>query len=113
MMYMRGRTGAALFGTWGDDIRVVRCTDWGDHDSILPVKAAAGLTKTMAPRTDRSMEQLTVKLPKTDVHNYYRNFCAAIDGKEPLLVTHEQMRVVMRVIMAAFESAKTNSVVKF
>ncbi len=113
MMYMRGRTGTALFGTWGDDIQVVRCTDWGDHDSILPVKAAAGLTKTMAPRADRSMEQFTVKLPKTDVHNYYRNFCAAIDGTEPLLVTHEQMRVVMRVIMAAFESAKTGTVVKF
>ena len=112
MMYMRGRTGTALFGTWGDDIQVVRCTEWGDHDDILPVKAAAGLTKTMAPRTGRSMEQLSVKLPKTDAHDYYRNFCAAIDGKEDLLVTHDQMRVVMRVIMAAFESAQTGTVVK-
>ena len=109
---MRGRTGTALFGTWGDDIQVVRCTAWGDHDDILPVKAAAGLTKTMAPRTDRSMEKLSIPLPKTDAHDYYRNFCAAIDGKEELLVTHEQMRVVMRVIMAAFESAKTGNVVR-
>ncbi len=112
LMYMRGKTGTALFNTWGDDIHVTRCTDWGDHDEILPVKAAAGLTKTLAPRGDRAIEKLDLKLPHTDPHDYYRNFCAAIDGKEGQLVTHEQMRVVMKVIMAAFESAKNNCVVK-
>ena len=53
-----------------------------------------------------------MKLPKTNEHDYYRNFCAAIDSKEDLLVNHQQMRVVMQVIMAAFESAKTGTVVK-
>ena len=112
LMYMRGRTGTARIESWNDDISVVRCTDWGDHDDILPVKTSAGLTKTMASRSDRAMESMQIELPHTDVHDYYRNFCAAIDGKETQLVTHEQMRVVMRVIMAAFESAKTGTVVK-
>lgn len=113
LMYMRGKTGTARFDTWGDDIHITRCTDWGDHDDILPVKAAAGLSKTVAPRSDRCVEKLDIKLPHTDPHDYYRNFCAAIDGKESQLVTHDQMRVVMKVIMAAFESAKTNNVIKF
>ena len=46
-------------------------------------------------------------------HDYYRNFCAAIDGQCEQLVTHDQMRTVMKVIMAAFESAETGTVVKF
>ena len=112
LMYMRGRTGTAIFNTWGDDIRVTRCTDWGEHDDILPVKAAAGLTKTLAPRSDRAIEKLNIKLPRTNPHDYYRNFCAAIDGKEKQLVAHDQMKSVIKVIMAAFESAKTGQVVK-
>ena len=113
LMYVRGRLGTALAQTWFGGIDVVRCTDWGDHDNILPVRAAAGFTKTMAPRSDRAIERSHIEYEKTDVHNYYRNFCAAIDGKEELLVNHDQMRVVMKVIMAAFESAEKHCVVKF
>lgn len=112
LMYMRGRTGTAIYNDWGDDVHVTRCTDWGDHDDILPVKVAAGLTKTLAPRGGRAIEKDEFKCPHTDPHDYYRNFCAAIDGKEQQLVTHEQMRTVMRVIEAAFESAKNHSVVE-
>ncbi len=113
LMYVRGRTGTILANTWFGGLDMVRCTDWGDHDDILPVKAAAGFTKTMAPRGERAIERSHVDYEITDVHNYYRNFCDAIDGKETQLVTHDQMRVVMKVIMAAFESAKNNCVVKF
>lgn len=113
MMYMRGRTGTAMVQTWGSPVQVTRCTDWGNTDDILPVKTAAGLSKTMAPRTGRSMEQYEVPLEHVSAHDYYRNFCAAIDGKCEQLVTHDQMRTVMKVIMAAFESAKTGTVVKF
>ncbi len=113
LMYMRGRTGTAIINGWGQDIKVTRCLEWDDQDDILPVKVAAGLSKTMAPRAGRTMEQLTIPLPKTDEHDYYRNFCDAIDGKATQLVTHDQMRVVMKVIMAAFESARTNTVVQF
>lgn len=113
VMYMRGRTGTALFNFWEQPIRVKRCIDWDDHDDILPVKADNGLSKTVAPRNGRNVEDFEVPLLTPDVHDYYRNFCNAIDGKETQLVTHDQMRVVMRVIDAAFESAKTNTVVKF
>ena len=112
LMYVRGRLGTALAQTWFGGIDVVRCTDWGDHDDILPVRAAAGFTKTMAPRSDRAIERSHIEYEKTDVHNYYRNFCAAIDGKEELLVNHDQMRMVMKVIMAAFESVEKKCVVK-
>ena len=113
LMYIRGRTGTIIGHDWHSGFDMVRCTEWSDHDDILPVRAAAGFTKTMAPRADRAIERSHIDYEVTDVHNYYRNFCAAIDGKETQLVTHEQMKVVMKVIMAAFESAEKNCVVKF
>jgi len=110
-MYMRGRTGTAVCRDWGQNIEIVRCTDWDDHDDILPVKVANGLSRTVASRSGRTIENMTVELSHPDVHDYYRNFCKAIDGEETQLVTHAQMKVVMRVIEAAFESAKDNKIV--
>ena len=48
-----------------------------------------------------------------DVHDYYRNFCLAIDGQATQLVTHPQMRRVMRVMEACFESDRLGQAVKF
>lgn len=113
LMYMRGKMGTAMINDWKDKIHITRCTGFPEDDNIRPAKTANGLSKTMAPRTDRAMESFDMELPHVDVHDYYRNFCDAIDGKCEQLVTHDQMRVVMKVIMAAFESARTNTVVKF
>ncbi len=111
LMYVRGTDGTAMVCDWGSDVEVVRCTAWKDND-IKPVKTASGLSKTMAPRSERSIEKFTVKKEEVRVHDYYRNFCAAIDKKEPLAVNHDEMRVVMRVIDAAFESARTGDAVR-
>ena len=112
LMYVRGTDGTALIHDWGSDVEVVRCNEWMDND-IKPVKTASGLSKTMAPRSERSIEKYSVKKDEVRVHDYYRNFCDAIDGKASLIVTHDQMRTVMKVIDAAFKSAETGEVVRF
>ena len=106
LMYMRGTTGTAICRDWNDSIHITRCTDWSDHDDILPVRAAAGLSRTVAPRSERTIERMDIPLPQTDPHDYYRNFCDAIDGKCEQLVTHDQMRTDLKVIMKAFESVE-------
>ena len=47
------------------------------------------------------------------MHDFYRNFTRAIDGKEPQLVTHAQMRRDLRIIEAAFESDKEGRIIPF
>ena len=49
----------------------------------------------------------------SDVHDYYRNFTAAIRGEAEQIVKHNQMRRVLRVIEAAFESDKLGKTVDF
>lgn len=112
LMYVRGTEGTALVRDWGSDIEIVRCTQWRDHD-IKPVKTASGLSKTMAPRSERTIESYTMPKDPVSVHDFYRNFCDTIDNKAELIVTHDQMRVVMKVIEAAFESARTENTVFF
>lgn len=111
-MYVRGTEGTAIVRDWGSDVEIVRCTQWSDHD-IKPVKTASGLSKTMAPRSERTIENYTVPKDHVLVHDFYRNFCDVIDKKAELIVTHDQMRVVMKVIEASFESARTENTVFF
>lgn len=110
--YMRGKKGTAIITDWRENAKIVECTHWHESD-VLPVQTAAGLTKTMAPRDEITTKTYSWTRPKSDVHDYYRNFVAAIDGKEKQIVTHEQMLRVMRVMEAAFESGKKNAVIDF
>lgn len=112
LMYVRGTEGTAIVNDWASDVQVVRCTQWRDND-IKPTKTASGLSKTMAPRSSRTIENYKVKKEVVDVHDYYRNFCDAIDGKAETVIKPDEMRVVMKVIEAAFKSAETGEVVKF
>ena len=85
-------------------------SDWENRDAV-PVVTAAGLTKTMAPRTDDTILEYPLPVLHSDVRDFYRNVAKAIRGEEAQLVTHEQVMKVMKVMEAAFRSADTNQVV--
>ncbi len=103
--YMRGKNGTALISDWRENAKIVKCKYWHEND-VLPVQTAAGLTKTMAPRDSVTVDEYEAERPHSDVHDYYRNFVQAIDGKATQIVTHDQMRAVLKVILAGFESAE-------
>lgn len=110
--YMKAEKGTAIITDWRECARIVRCKYWHESD-VIPVETAAGLTKTMAPRDSVTVDEFTVDRPVSDVHDYYRNFCAAIDGKATQLVTHPEMRLVMRVMELAFASAESGQTLPF
>ncbi len=108
--YMRAEKGTALISDWREKCKVVKCKHWHESE-VIPVQTAAGLTKTMAPRDAVTVDSYELERPVSDVHDYYRNFTAAIDGKETQLVTHAQMLRVLSVIEAAFASVEQNQVI--
>jgi hypothetical protein len=91
---------------------VAKCKYWHEND-VLPVQTAAGLTKTMAPRDSVTLDEYELEIPKSDVHDFYRNFVNAIDGKESQLITHDQMRLDMKIMEYAFKSAELKQTIKF
>lgn len=109
--YMRAEKGSALITDWREEAQVVKCTHWHESE-VLPVETAAGLTKTMAPRDGITTDTYRVPKPQSDVHDYYRNFIATIRGEATQCVTYDQIRTDLRVILAAFESAKEGKIVK-
>ena len=110
--YMKAEKGTAIITDWRECAKVVRCKYWHESE-VIPVETAAGLTKTMAPRDAVTVDEITVDRPSSDVHEYYRNFCAAIDGKATQLVTYPEMRLVMRVMELAFRSAELGQTLPF
>lgn len=110
--YMQGQDGTAVINDWFLDGKVVRIKNWDKNDAV-PIKTAAGLTKTMAPRTDETIH--TEELPKvqTDIKDFYRNVINTISGKEEILIKHDELMRVMKLMEKAFESARLNQVVLF
>jgi len=78
-----------------------------------PIQAGAGLTKTMAPRTEAGEVHLKLPQVTSDVREFYRNFVEAAAGRaQPLIKNTEVMRI-MRLMEAAFESHRSGQVVRF
>ena len=111
-LYMNGTNGTAIVRDWGRDCEVVCCKNWEDKD-VIPVVTAAGLTKTMAPRNKETITEYSIPSPKSDVHDFYRNYCLAVDGKAEQIVTHKELMRVMKVMEAAFESDAAGKPVEF
>ena len=110
--YMRAEKGSAIITDWREKCKVVKCKAWHESD-VIPVQTAAGLTKTMAPRDSVTVDEYEIERPESDVHDYYRNFCKAIDGEEVQLVKHDEMMKVMRVMEESFRSVELGQVVEF
>ncbi len=101
--YMQCKQGSAIIEDWQKEAQVAKMKAWNEKD-VLPVQTAAGITKTMAPRDEITLDTYSVARPESDVHNFYRNFVLALDGKADILVTHKEIRRVMQVMEAAFAS---------
>ncbi len=107
--YLQCKAGSAIIEDWRKNAQVSRMRAWNEKE-VLPVQTAAGITKTMAPRDEITLEQWEEARPVSDVHEFYRNFCDALDSKAPLLVTLPEVRRVLLVIEAAFSSMETGQV---
>lgn len=110
--YMAGTNGSAIVRDWGKDCEVVCCKNWEDKD-VVPVVTAAGLTKTMAPRSKETQTEYTLPSVKLDVHDFYRNVCLAVDKRAEQIVTHAQQIRLFRVMEACFESDRLGMPIAF
>ncbi len=101
--YMQCQNGSALIEDWQKKCKVARMKAWVEKD-VLPVQTAAGITKTMAPRDEITLDCYELERPTSDVHDFYRNFVAAINGECEQLIKNEEVRRVLCVMEGCFES---------
>ena len=110
--YILADDGTALFETFSSGAKITKCKE-KNEENVIPVVTAAGLTKTMAPRSNDNLITYDMPLASSDVHDFYRNVVDVIDKKAELIVKHEQIARVLRVMEAAAVSDETNQVVDF
>lgn len=113
--YVRGKKGTLQIDGWDCAGKIVRAVDdenqW--QDEIVYTKA--GPTKTMAPRSQGSTEEIALSEPMdvTDsILVVYDGFLDAVEGKAPLAITPQQALRVMQVMEAAHKSAQSGEAVK-
>ena len=102
--YLQCKKGSAIIEDWQKNAQIARMKAWNEKE-VLPVQTAAGITKTMAPRDEITLDMYEAERPISDVHDFYRNFCAALDGKAKSAITLGEVRRVMQVMEACFESS--------
>ena len=106
-----GDRGTALIHDWNlQGQMVVVGQDEGD---AKPIVAGAGLTKTMAPRSEAGEVRIPLPVVKGDVGEFYRNVAAAVRGHEAPLVKNTEVRRILALMEAAFESHRTGEAVTF
>ena len=110
--YMMGRDGTAVINGWDLNGEIVSCVDYDKKDAV-PVKTAAGLTKTMAPRTEETIKKSPLPIVKSDIRDFYRNVMGVIDKTEQPKIKLDEVMRVMRLMEAVFRSAKTGNVIAF
>lgn len=110
--YVEGLNGTAVIEDFHVNGKIVVATADEEHDAV-PIITAAGLTKTMAPRTPETIAEEPLPRIDTDIKDYYRNIAKVVNGEADPIVTHDQQRQLMRLMEAIFESAEKNEVVRF
>lgn len=110
--YMLGQNGTAVVKDWDLSGEIVRVTDWSKNDAV-PIRTAAGLTKTMAPRTEDTIRTEPLPVVHSDIRDFYRNVMDTINGTAQIIVKNEEVNRNMRLMEAIFRSAETHQSVSF
>ena len=110
--YMQGENGTAVINDFSCEGKIVCVENWDEKD-VVPVRTAAGLTKTMAPRKDDTIKTHEIPQITSDVHDFYRNVAKAVDGIESQLITHPQLMRVMKLMEACAKSDEIGMPVDF
>lgn len=108
--YIQGENGTAEIKDWDMNGKIIKVSNWEKRDAV-PVVTAAGLTKTMAPRTSETIREYPLPRIESDVRDFYRNVDMTIAGKEEMIVKHSQIMRVMKLMEAIFRSAESGEAI--
>lgn len=112
--YVLGTEGTMVVNEWTGTGKVIRKLADDNQWETEIKKVTAGPSKTMAPRDPATVEVIELTEPKDVVDNLdpvYEQLIDAIEGKE-LKIKPEQALRVVKVMEAAFESARTGTAIQ-
>lgn len=112
LWYVTATEGSAVIQNWELEGRMVRRIP-GDEKDAAPILAGSGLTKTMAPRREDTIEELPLPKVEFDANELYVNLVDTIEGTAEQIVKPEQTLRILRLMEAALRSAETGESIVF
>ena len=110
--YMAGTKGTAVINDFQDPGHMVLLRSWEDKDAT-PILMGEGLSKTMAPRNQDTMDDMPLPDLAYDRNALYSNLCDVINGQAEQIVKNEEALRILRLMEAALESDEKGTVVDF
>ncbi|HPB16766.1 MAG TPA: Gfo/Idh/MocA family oxidoreductase [Clostridia bacterium] len=110
--YVNADQGSVLVKNWECEGKVTRASQIVMEWEPEIVQTVGGPTRTMAPRPKETLEEIDLPKVQSEWVEYYMNIIAYLNGKEDIIVKQEELRRVMQVIEAAFESDKSHQSIK-
>ena len=110
--YALGANGSAVINDWYCNGKITRIFNWDEKD-VAPISAGAGLTRTMAPRNNRTVKDYKIRKVRSDWSEYYKNIVAALNGREDIKIKPSEVMESMLFIEALFKSIEEQQVVYF
>ncbi|RSK26188.1 gfo/Idh/MocA family oxidoreductase [Bacillus sp. HMF5848] len=110
--YVKGTEGTALINDWSLNGHIVTQNRGADFEHPKPIKAGKGLTKTMAPPSEKAITKSELPAYDSPTEGFYENVVAVIEKREEPYVKNEEVLRVMRLIEVIFEAADKNEVIK-
>ncbi|WP_040206056.1 Gfo/Idh/MocA family protein [Neobacillus jeddahensis] len=109
--YVKGTKGTAVIYDWDINGKIVT-QNFGEVEAPKPIKAGQGLTKTMAPPSEKAVS--TSELPKVEktMESFYENVVSVVEGSAEPIVKNEEVLRVLQLMETIFKSAETNEVIK-
>lgn len=111
--YVKGYEGTMRIDDWDLSGEIVSQTGTIDHHHLIPIKAGAGLTKTMAPPSEEATTRDKIKTPTKPKESFYENvYQVLVNGKEPI-VKNDEIRRVLSLIERLFEAHEQRQILSF
>lgn len=113
--YILGTDATMVIDDWDCEGKIVKCKTREDTWGAEIPKSSAGPSKTMAPRSEDSVETEYIHAPEDVEDNLnptYYQLLDTIDGKCELKIKPEQALRVIKVMEAAFLSSEKGEAVK-
>lgn len=110
--YILGSNGSAVINDWSLNGKVIRVKNYHEKDAV-PIKAASGITKTMAPRLCNSIIEENLPIKKSDLSEFYINIIDVIEAKSEVLVKNTEVLRVIKLMEACFISHEKQMITDF
>lgn len=110
--YVKGYSGTGQINDWDLSGKIIVPNETTERVAPTPIKAGQGLTKTMAPPSEEMTKELPILEVEADFPEFYRNFYEVVHQNATPVVKNNEVRQVLVLIDAIFESAMTGKIIE-